>query len=105
MASLCLHNYFSVLVTFLTSGRVLSEHVFVIRMVSGVPSLSTLWHSIFFRFSVVSHGLVLSLQLNPKIHEDRLTCDILCYQQCTQIELGFHRKCSENTCLNGMLCV
>lgn len=80
-ASLCLQNYFSVLVaTFLISGRMLLEHASIIRMISGVSSLNTLWGSIFFQFSIVSYGLVFVWTLvSPRSMKTRLTCDTLCY--------------------------
>lgn len=102
-ASLCLQNYLSVLIDmFLTSGRMLLEHIFfIIRMISGVPFISTLWETISFQSAVVSQGLVfVSAAEFRHPQRQKLTCDTLCYRRCTEIGLGIHREGSEETCLN-----
>ena len=102
-ASLCLQNSLSVLIDmFLTSGRMLLERIFfIIRMISGVPFISTLWETISFQSAIVSHGLVfVSAAESWDSQIQKLTCDTLCYRQCTEIELGIRREGSEKTCLN-----
>lgn len=85
----------------LTSERVLLKHIFIIRMISGVPSLSISWDSIFFWFAVVSYGLIF-VSSNSILRSMKTSLPVwpLCYLQCTEIELDIHRKCSANMCLN-----